>query len=56
MGAWRCSRLGFGVQSRGGVCPLRPGSSDVNLFRYCECVIDLDPEVSDRALDLRRWL
>ena len=37
---------------RGGVCPLRPGSSDINLFRYCERVVDPDPEVSYRALDL----
>src|SRR5882724_11008716 len=22
---------------RGRACPLRPGSLDINLFRYCEC-------------------
>jgi hypothetical protein len=32
---------------------LRPDNSDVNLFSYCERVIDLDPEISDGALDFR---
>jgi hypothetical protein len=32
--------------------PLCPGDSDVNLFRYCQGVIDLDAQVSDRAFDL----
>jgi hypothetical protein len=31
---------------------LCPGISDVNLFRYCQCVIDLDAEIADRAFDL----
>jgi hypothetical protein len=31
---------------------LRPGSSDVNLFRNGEGVIDLDTEVPDSAFDL----
>jgi hypothetical protein len=22
-----------------------PGTSDINLFRYCECVIDFDAEI-----------
>jgi hypothetical protein len=36
----------------GRACPLCPGISDVNLFRYCQRVIDLDAEISDRAFDL----
>jgi hypothetical protein len=31
---------------------LCPGISDVNLFRYCQGVIDLDAEIPDRAFDL----
>ena len=38
---------------RGDACPLRPGCSGVNLFRYRSRVVDLDPEVSDGAFDLR---
>jgi len=30
-----------------------PGRSDINLFRYAECVVYLDPEITDSALDLR---
>jgi hypothetical protein len=26
----------------GRACPLCPGISDINLFRYCQGVIDLD--------------
>jgi hypothetical protein len=37
---------------RGRACPLCPGISDINLFRYCQGVIDLDAEISDRAFDL----
>jgi len=37
---------------KGEACPLRPDRSYINLFRYCERVVDLDPEVSDRALYL----
>jgi hypothetical protein len=29
-----------------------PSISDINLFRYCQGVIDLDAEISDRAFDL----
>jgi hypothetical protein len=36
----------------GGVCPLRPDTSDVDLFCNCECIVDLDPEVSDGAFYL----
>jgi hypothetical protein len=31
---------------------LCPGISDVNLFRHCQGVIDLDAEIPDRAFDL----
>jgi hypothetical protein len=29
-----------------------PSISDINLFRYCQGVIDLDAEIPDRAFDL----
>ena len=32
--------------------PLRPGISDLHLFRYRECVVHLDAEVPDRAFNL----
>jgi hypothetical protein len=32
--------------------PLRPGNSDVHLFRYGEGIINLNAKVTDRALDL----
>jgi hypothetical protein len=41
-GGWRAGRA----------CPLCPGISDINLFRYCERVIDLDAEIPDCAFDL----
>jgi len=41
------------LSKQGGARPLRPDNSDVNLFSYCERVIDLDPEISDGALDFR---
>jgi hypothetical protein len=31
---------------------LAPGISDINLFRYCKGVIDLDAEIPDHAFDL----
>src|SRR5579859_7547752 len=34
------------------MCPLCPGISDINLFRYCQCVIDLNAQIPDRAFDL----
>ena len=37
----------------GGVCLLRPVTSDINLFCYRECDVDPDPQISDGALDLR---
>ena len=36
----------------GRACPLCPGISDINLFHYCQGVIDLDAEIPDRAIDL----
>ena len=36
----------------GRACLLCPGISDINLFRYCEGIIDLDAEISHRAFDL----
>jgi hypothetical protein len=36
----------------GRACALCPGISDINLFCYCQGVIDLDAETPDRALDL----
>jgi hypothetical protein len=36
----------------GRVCPLCPGISDINLFRNCQGVIDLDAKISDCAFDL----
>ena len=35
----------------GRACPLCPGISDINLFRYRKRIIDLDAEVSDGAFD-----
>ena len=37
----------------GRACPLCPGRSDINLFRYRECVVYFDPEIAHCALDLR---
>src|SRR5665647_1232 len=36
----------------GRACPLCPGISDINLFRYCQGVIDLNAEIPGRAFDL----
>ena len=41
-GGWRVGRA----------CPLCPGISDINLFRYCQSVVDFDAEIPDRAFDL----
>jgi hypothetical protein len=37
----------------GRACPLYPGISDINLFRYCEGIVYFDAEISNRAFDLR---
>jgi hypothetical protein len=42
-----------GVWRVGRACPLCPGISDINLFRHCWGVIDLDAEIPDCAFDLR---
>ena len=41
-----------GCSGRGGAIPLRPNSSDINLFRYGESVVDLNSEIPHRALNL----
>jgi len=41
-GCWRLGRA----------CPLCPGISDINLFRYCQSIVYFDPEISDGAFDL----
>jgi hypothetical protein len=41
-GCWRLGRA----------CPLCPGISDIDLFRYRQGLIDLDAEITDSALDL----
>ena len=40
------------VNCRSRACPLCPGISDINLFRYCQSVIDFNAKVSDRTFDL----
>src|SRR3954470_7703185 len=39
-------------QQAGRACPLGPGTSDINLLRYRERVIDLNAQISDGAFDL----
>jgi len=41
-----------GPNGLGRACLLCPGSSDVDLFRYGEGIIDLDSEVPDSTFDL----
>ena len=36
----------------GRACPLCPGTSDINLFCYCQSITHFDAEISDRAFDL----
>ena len=49
----RASRIRTKPLLRSGrACPLCPGISDINLFRYCQSIIHFDPEISDRAFDL----
>jgi hypothetical protein len=36
----------------GRACPLCPGISDINLFRYCQSTVYLDAEISNRAFNL----
>src|SRR5205814_10298882 len=30
-----------------------PGISDINLFRYCQCIVHFNAQISDRAFNLR---
>jgi hypothetical protein len=41
-----------GGQRLGRAFPLCPRISDINLFRYCQRVIDLNAKIPDRAFDL----
>jgi len=41
-----------GGPTMGRACPLCPGISDVNLFRYCHGIVYLNAKISDRAFDL----
>ena len=43
----------FGGLVKGRACLLYPQGSDVDLLSDRKGVVDLDAEVSDRALDLR---
>src|SRR5436190_12355862 len=36
----------------GRACPLCPGISDIDLFRYCQGVIHFDAQISNRAFNL----
>jgi hypothetical protein len=36
----------------GRAWPLCPGTSDVNLFRYCDRIVDLNAKIAHRTLDL----
>jgi hypothetical protein len=40
-----------GCSGRGGAIPLRPNSSDINLFRYGESVVDLNPQIAHRTFN-----
>jgi hypothetical protein len=40
-----------GCSGRDGAIPLRPNSSDINLFRYGESVVDLNPQVAHRTFN-----
>ena len=42
----------FGRARTGRACPLCPGISDVDLFRYRKYIVHFDPQISDGALDL----
>jgi hypothetical protein len=42
-----------GLRRMGRACPLCPCNSDINLFCYCQSVVDLNPEIPDGALDFR---
>jgi hypothetical protein len=51
-----CLKSVHGTKPRleaGRACPLCPGTSDIDLFRYCECVIDFDTEPYFRSWYVR---
>jgi hypothetical protein len=49
----RCRLLAQTGRKRAArACPLCPGISDINLFRYGQGVIDLNAEIPDRAFNL----
>jgi hypothetical protein len=41
------------LDQTGRACPLCPGKSDVDLFRYGESVVDFDAKITHGALNLR---
>lgn len=50
---WTTSLIGTNRQLEGGQSmSALPGTSDINLFRYCQGVIDLNAEISHCAFDL----
>ena len=40
------------IDWRSGRAELRPQISNINLFSYCQGIVDLDAEIPDRAFDL----
>jgi hypothetical protein len=40
-----------GCAGSGEAIPLRPDSSDINLFGYGKSIMDLDAKIADRALN-----
>src|SRR5260370_29707015 len=41
-----------GGWNMGRACPLCPGTSDINLFCYCQSIVHLDAEISNGAFNL----
>jgi hypothetical protein len=41
-----------GCWEPGRACPLCPGISDINLFRYCQGIIHFDAKISNGTFDL----
>jgi len=55
-GAWSTypiTRAASCLDRTGRACPLCPGKSDVDLFRYGESVVDFDAKIAHGALNLR---
>src|SRR6266480_836082 len=42
----------LGCSERGRAIPLCPGKSDVDLFGYCESIVDFNAQIAHRALNL----